>query len=210
MSNADYLSYGTADFALAPYGPHWKFMKKLCMTELLGGQTLEHHLPVRCDELKRFLHLLYKKAKANEAVDVGAELITLTNNMISRMALRKRFSENEDDADKVRKIVKEMCELAGKGNVSEMIWFCKNLDLQGFGKMLKDVRDRYDTMMEKIMKEHEEARKKEMGDGIKDVLDILLDIYEDENSEIRMTRENIKAFIMVKFSLLYLLHFTKN
>ena len=71
--------------------------------------------------------------------------------------------------------------------------------------MLKDVRDRYDTMMEKIMKEHEEARKKEMGDGIKDVLDILLDIYEDENSEIRMTRENIKAFIMVKFSLLSLL-----
>ncbi|XP_023912603.2 3,9-dihydroxypterocarpan 6A-monooxygenase [Quercus suber] len=199
MSNADYLSYGTADFALAPYGPHWKFMKKLCMTELLGGQTLEHHLPVRCDELKRFLHLLYKKAKANEAVDVGAELITLTNNMISRMALRKRFSENEDDADKVRKIVKEMCGLAGKGNVSEMIWFCKNLDLQGFGKRLKDVRDRYDTMMEKIMKEHEEARRKEMGDGIKDVLDILLDIYEDENSEIRMTRENIKAFIMNMF-----------
>lgn len=49
--------------------------------------------------------------------------------MISRMALRKRFSKNEDDADKVRKIVKEMCELAGKGNVSEVIWFCKNLDL---------------------------------------------------------------------------------
>jgi cytochrome P450 len=119
------------------------------------------------------------------------------------MALRKRCSENEDDADKVRKLVEEMCELAGKGNVSEMIWFCKNLDLQGFGKRLKDVRDRYDTMMEKIMKEHEEARKKKelKDDGIKDVLDILLDIYEDENSEIKMTRENIKGFIMVKFSL---------
>ncbi|GMY17478.1 3,9-dihydroxypterocarpan 6a-monooxygenase [Fagus crenata] len=90
-----------------------------------------------------------------------------------------------------------MCELAGKGNVSEMIWFCKNLDLQGFGKRLKDVRDRYDTMMEKIMKEHEEARKKKelKDDGIKDVLDILLDIYEEENSEIKMTRENIKGFI---------------
>lgn len=54
------------------------------------------------------------------------------------------------------------------------------------------------------MKEHEETSKKEMGEGIKDALDILLDVYEDENSEIRMTRENIKAFIMVKFSLLSL------
>jgi hypothetical protein len=129
---------------------------------------------------------------------VGVELIRLTNNIISRMALRKRCLENEDDDDKVRKLVEEMCELAGKGNVSEMIWFCKNLDLQGFGKRLKDVRDMYDTMMEKIMKEHEEARKKKelKDDGIKDVLDILLDIYEDENSEIKMTRENIKGFIM--------------
>lgn len=32
----------------------------------------------------------------------------------------------------------------------------------------------------------------------KDLLDILLDIYEDENAEWRLTRENIKAFIMVR------------
>uniref|UniRef100_A0A2N9GHI9 Cytochrome P450 n=1 Tax=Fagus sylvatica TaxID=28930 RepID=A0A2N9GHI9_FAGSY len=197
MANIDNLTYGLADFTMAPYGPYWKFIKKLCMTELLGGRTLEQHLPVRSEEIKQFLQLLHKKAKANEEVDVGVELIRLTNNIISRMALRKRCSENEDDADKVRKLVEEMCELAGKGNVSEMIWFCKNLDLQGFGKRLKDVRDRYDTMMEKIMKEHEEARKKKelKDDGIKDVLDILLYIYEDENSEIKMTRENIKGFI---------------
>ena len=187
MANIDNLTYGLADFTMAPYGPYWKFIKKLCMTELLGGRTLEQHLPVRSEEIKQFLQLLHKKAKANEEVDVGVELIRLTNNIISRMALRKRCSENEDDADKVRKLVEEMCELAGKGNVSKMIWFCKNLDLQGFGKRLKDVRDRYDTMMEKIMKEHKEARKKKelKDDGIKDVLDI----YEDENSEIKMTRK---------------------
>lgn len=175
-------------------------MKKLCMTELLGGKTLDQHISVRAEEMKRFLNLLLDKANAGEAVDVGVELIRLTNNIISRMALRTRCSEKEDEAGKV---VKEMCELAGKANVSEMIWFCKNLDLQGFGKRLEDVRGRYDRMMERIMKEHEEARRKEKkemvdgGDGIKDVLDILLDIYEDESSEIRMTRENIKGFIMV-------------
>lgn len=52
------------------------------------------------------------------------------------------------------------------------------------------------------MKEHEEARKKmkETRDEdvtVKDLLDILLDIYEDKNAEKRLTRENIKAFIMV-------------
>lgn len=49
--------------------------------------------------------------------------------------------------------------------------------------------------------EHEDARGKKSDDNgdemVKDLLDILLDIYEDENAEKRLTRENIKAFIMV-------------
>jgi hypothetical protein len=76
------------------------------------------------------------------------------------------------------------------------------LDLQGFGKRLKEVRKRFDTMTERIIMEHEEARKKKKetgeGDPVKDLLDILLDISEDDSSEMKLTRENIKAFILVK------------
>nr|XP_015869779.2 cytochrome P450 93A3-like [Ziziphus jujuba var. spinosa] len=203
----DYLTYGSADFSFAPYGPYWKFMKKLCMSELLGGRTLEQLLPVRLEEIKMFLELMLKKADANEAVDVGGELTRVTNNVISRMVMSQRCSENENEADRVRKLVKETAELTGKFNLSDYIGFCKNIDLQGFRKRLKEVRENFDTMMERIIKEHEEARKKEKkinggGDdhGVKDLLDILLDIAEDERSEIRLTRENIKAFILDIFA----------
>ncbi|KAH7512429.1 cytochrome P450 93A3 [Ziziphus jujuba] len=203
MANIDYLTYGSADFTMAPYGPYWKFMKKLCMSELLGVRTLDLHIPVRREEIKRFLKSTLRKAEKGEEMEVGAEVIRLTNNIISRMALKRRCSEDEDEAHKVRKLIEEMCELAGRFNASDMFWFCKNLDLQGYGKRLKDVRDGYDRMMEKIMNEHEETRKKKRSqsdeDGVKDLLDILLDIYEDENSEIKLTRENIKAFIMNMF-----------
>ena len=63
-------------------------------------------------------------------------------------------------------------------------------------KKLKEVRDKFDAMLDKIIKEHEKARKRKE-DGVKDLLDILLDISEDESSEMRLTRENIKAFILV-------------
>ncbi|KAA8517014.1 hypothetical protein F0562_017168 [Nyssa sinensis] len=199
-----YLTYGSQDFSFAPYGPYWKFMKKLCMSELLGGRTLDLLLPVRGDEIKRFIESLLKKANAGEAVNVGGELARVTNNVISRMIMSERCSENENDAGEVRKLVQETTELTGKFNLSDSIWFCKNLDLQGFGKRLKDVRDRFDEMMERIIKEHQEARmrKKKIGDGgdaVKDVLDILLDISEDESSEIKLTKENIKAFILNVF-----------
>jgi hypothetical protein len=38
------------------------------------------------------------------------------------------------------------------------------------------------------------------GYAVKDLLHILLDIYEDKSSEMRLTRENIKAFILVNQS----------
>lgn len=72
------------------------------------------------------------------------------------------------------------------------------------GKRLKDARNRFDFLMERMMKEHEDERNKRNEKAVdgdhaaeKDILDILLDIYEDERSEMRLTRENMKAFIMV-------------
>ncbi|EEF29985.1 cytochrome P450, putative [Ricinus communis] len=166
VANLHYLTYGSADFATIPYGPHWKFMKKLCMTELLGSRTLDQFLPIRQQETMRFLKVVLSKAAAKDAVNIGGELMRLTNNIMSRMVLRTRCSGKDDEADEVRKLVKELNELGAKFNLSDSIWFCKNLDLQGFEKRLKDARDRYDSMIERIIKEHEEARKKkEMDDG---------------------------------------------
>jgi hypothetical protein len=55
--------------------------------------------------------------------------------------------------------------------------------------------------MERVIKEHQEERKKRKENGeaahVMDLLDILLEIQEDESSEINITRENVKAFILV-------------
>ncbi|CAI0539900.1 unnamed protein product [Linum tenue] len=198
----DYLTYGSADFSFAPYGPYWKFMKKLCMSELLGGRILDRMLPLRREEIGRFLQGTKNRAEAGEAMDVGGELIRVANNVISVMMMRERCSGGAEEADQVRKLVEETAELTGKFNLSDYIWFCKRLDLQGFGKRLKDLRSRFDSMMERIIEEHVEARKKNINgdDEVKDLLDVLLDIKEDEDSEIKLTRENIKAFILDIFA----------
>ncbi|KAF4355045.1 hypothetical protein F8388_022297 [Cannabis sativa] len=71
------------DFTFAPYGPYWKFMKKLCMTQLLGGQTLNKLLPIRSEEIKRFTKLMSKRAESEEPIEIGKELTKLTNNIIT-------------------------------------------------------------------------------------------------------------------------------
>lgn len=201
LSNADYLTYGSVDLAFSSYGPYWKFMKKLCMTKLLGLQTLEKFVPVMREERHLFLQTLLGKAEAGETVDVKGEIMRLTNNLVTRILLRHRCSGNEDDASEVREFMKEIVQLVGSFNLADFIWFCKNLDLQGFKKRVKEARGRFDTMMERIMKAHEEERRKKRdpnngGDTVNDLLDILLDIIEDEKEEMRLTRENVKAIIL--------------
>lgn len=212
-----YLSYGSKGFLFAPYGEYWKFMKKLCVSELLGGRTLDQLSPLRKQETVRFLSLMQSKGEAGVAIDVGGELLTLANSVITRMTMSKTCFENDGDVEDIRKMVKDTAELAGKFNVSDFIWFCKNLDLQGMNKRLKEILDRFDTMMERVIREHEVERKrrKERGEEgahqVMDLLDILLEIQGDERTEMKLTRENVKAFILVSmfsyFPLLFPLYF---
>ncbi|KAK1391100.1 3,9-dihydroxypterocarpan 6A-monooxygenase [Heracleum sosnowskyi] len=199
-----HLSYDSQDLMFAPYGPYWKFVKKLFMSELLGGQTLDLLQSVRRYEIQSMINVMFKKSLVGEAVNVGGELIRLTNNVISSMVMRKR-SESEEEAGEVRKLIKEIFEISGIFNLSDFIWFCKNLDLQGVKKRLLDVRGRYDQMMERIIEEHRHLRMKKTeagneADAPKDFLDILLDMCEDESLEIRLSIDKIKAIVLDMFT----------
>ncbi|KAF4363219.1 hypothetical protein F8388_020789 [Cannabis sativa] len=207
--NIHYLTYGNSDFALAPYGPFWKFMKKLTVSKLLGASMMNFYRPIRREEIRLLINSIRKLANEGEKVDLGAQLMGLANNVISRMALKQKCAKNDDDAYEMRHVIDEMCDLGGKLNVQDFIWFCKKLDLQRFGKRLKDVRDRYDRLMGKIIEEHVEAKKKRMEgnnnnnnndyENNRDILDVLLDEFEDEKSEIKLTKENIHAYVMNMF-----------
>lgn len=193
-----YLTYNASDLGFAPYGTYWKFMKKLCMSELLNGRMLDQLLPIRQEKISRFLEMMRKKAEAYEVVNVSDELLKLTNSIVMRMAIGKSCFNSDDEAHKVTERVRESAMLSGKFNLADYFWFCKRLDLQGMGKRLKQVRDRFDTIMESIIQEHEEARSKSTKkDVAKDVLDALLSIYEDQSAEVKITRDNIKAFLVV-------------
>ncbi|KAK1412918.1 hypothetical protein QVD17_34522 [Tagetes erecta] len=199
-SALDYLTYGSKDFAFVTYGPYWKFMKKIVMSQLLNGSTLDSLHFVRQDEVNRFITSLSQTAKEKKAVDVSGELVKMTSNVISRMIMNERCSDNESEAQDVRKLVAEINEMTGKFNLSDYIWLFKHLDLQGFAKKLKDIRRRFDSFVDKIIEEHEEARKHETRSHVKDLLSILLDIAEDDSMEIELTKDNIKALILNMFT----------
>ncbi|GKE18856.1 cytochrome P450 93A3-like protein [Tanacetum coccineum] len=114
--------------------------------------------------------------------------------LIKTWIMSKRCTDEDGE---LGQMIADITKISGSFNLSNYVWLLKTLDVQGLGRKVKDTRLRYDLVIDKILEEHDKERKdKNIGQVVKDLFDILLDIKQDDNSEIKMTRENIKAFIL--------------
>jgi hypothetical protein len=217
------FAYGSDGFAFAPYSPHWRFMKRLCMSELLGPRTVDQLRPIRRAGLVSMLQsvLLASSSSSSSVVDLTSALIRLSNTSIIRMMASTVPASITDEA---QVLVKAVAELVGAFNVEDYIAVCRGWDLQGLGRRAADVHRRFDALMEDMIRHKEEARearrmredpaaennKKAASTPVtgKDLLDILLDKMEDDMAaEVTLTREKIKAFFIVRsgcFQLYYI------
>ncbi|RDX66635.1 Licodione synthase, partial [Mucuna pruriens] len=204
----DMVTYHNATFAFAPYDTYWKFMKRLSTTELLGNRTLGHFLPIRTRELHQFIRILFDKSNAKESVNLTEALLRLSNNIISQMMLSIKSSGTNSRAEQARALVREVTQIFGEFNVSDFIGFCKKLDLQGFRKRALDIHRRYDALLENIICDREESRRKSKVEGcedgdhqrVMDFLDILLDVVDQKECEVQLTRNHVKSLILDYFT----------
>jgi hypothetical protein len=202
------LAYGKAGFAFAPYGAYWRFVKRLCMSELLGPRTVELLRPVRAAELAGVLRAAQSAAERGEGVDMSHELVRMANNSIMRMVASALPGEM---AEAARDCAKQVAELVGAFNAEDFVAVCRGWDLQGIGRRTNEVHARFDALLETIIAAKEEARRRSLGLGrressSKDLLDMLMDAAEDDTAEVKLTRDNIKAFVLV--STLYIFKYS--
>ncbi|XP_075644400.1 cytochrome P450 705A22-like [Castanea sativa] len=186
------IPYGNSGFFTAPYGDYWRFVKKLCNTELLSTGHLERSRAVREKELARFLQNVFESAKRKEVVDLGVELMKLTNNMLCTMTASTSCSEKGDEAERIRKIMKDIFTVGSKVFFGNILGPFGILGFWLFGKQAITEQLKIDEILEGMLKEHEDQIGKK---DTQDFIDILLKVYRDGKAEVKMTRSNIKAFL---------------
>ncbi|KAL6861702.1 hypothetical protein ACP4OV_017402 [Aristida adscensionis] len=198
-----HLAYGSAGFAFAPYGAHWRFVKRLCMSELLGPRTVDQLRPVREAELRAVLAAARAAAARGEPVDVSRLLIRMSNNAIMRMVATALPGEMTEAA---RDCAKKVAEVVGAFNLEDYVALCRGWDLQGLTRRTREVRDKFDALLEIMITAKENARRSPAAAAAaepaktKDLLDLLMDAAEDPNAEVKLSRENIKAFVLDIFT----------
>ncbi|KAJ9691925.1 hypothetical protein PVL29_011164 [Vitis rotundifolia] len=192
-----YTTYNYSDITWSPYGPYWRQARKMCLMELFSVRRLESYEYIRVEETKSLLTSLYKQS--NSPVNLKDDLSTLSLNVISRMVLGKKYlDENVEGSivtpEEFKKMLDELFLLSGVLNIGDSIPWIDFLDLQGYVKRMKVLSKKFDRFLEHVLDEHNARRKAVENYVAKDMVDVLLQLADDPNLEVKLERHGVKAF----------------
>ncbi|KAL9274525.1 Tryptamine 5-hydroxylase-like protein [Drosera capensis] len=183
LVSAQYLSFGWSDVTFSPYGKYWRNARRICVTELLSGRALAGFGSVRGEETARLVEAV--KGRVGSQVDLSELLFALANDVVCRAAFGRRF---EGGGRGLVDVLTETQELfAGWRWLDVMTGYRKRLE-----RNLSDLR----RVCDEIIQEHLMKNKENGGDEGEDFVDVLLRAQRQEDLEIPITDDNLKALVM--------------
>lgn len=117
------LSYGGLDMAFAPYGEHWRQIRRICVVHLLNPKKVQSSRPIREDEVLRMVERISKSAAASssQTVDLSEMLLSLTASIICRTAFRRNYLVEPEPRIDVFRSLREAHRLCSGASVSRTI-----------------------------------------------------------------------------------------
>ena len=194
------LLYNKNDVSMAPYGEYWRQIRSICVLRLLSNKRVQSFRNVRYEELEIFMG---KIEKSKSAINLSDSFASLTNDIICRVALGRKYGGDED-GKKFKTLLKDFNQLLGVFNVGDYIpslgWINK---INGLDGKVEKVAEEFDGFLEKVVEEHASKllnKRDNDDDGDRDFVDVLLDIQKDGSAGFPLTRVSIKAIILDMFA----------
>ncbi|EXB59542.1 Cytochrome P450 81D1 [Morus notabilis] len=189
-----YISYNHTTIVAAPYGDHWRNLRRIGTLEIFSSARLNNFLVSRRDEVKRLLRRIsVNSLRASGKVQLKSVFQELTLNIIIRMVAGKRYYgedvADEDEATKFREIMKEVFENGGAGNPADFLPIL-NWIPEGYEKRIKRLAKRTDSFLQSLIEEHR-SRKESKNTMIDHLLSLQVSQPEYYTDQI------IKGFVLI-------------
>nr|P37118.1 RecName: Full=Cytochrome P450 71A2; AltName: Full=CYPLXXIA2; AltName: Full=Cytochrome P-450EG4 [Solanum melongena]BAA03635.1 Cytochrome P-450EG4 [Solanum melongena]CAA50645.1 P450 hydroxylase [Solanum melongena] len=199
-SIVDRLSYGSKDVGFSPFGEYWRRAKSITVLHLLSNTRVQSYRNVRAEETANMIGKI-RQGCDSSVINLGEHLCSLTNNIISRVALGRTYDEKESG---IEHIIEQFVELLGIFNVGDYIprleWVNK---FTGLDAKVKKVAKELDMFLEIVIEEHIIRKKKEeytsTGEA-KDFVDVLLEIQNGNETDFPLQRDSLKAILLDSFA----------
>ncbi|KAK7290126.1 hypothetical protein RIF29_04326 [Crotalaria pallida] len=175
----------------APFGEYWRNLRRISATHLFSPRRIaasdEFRLNIGARMVRQIKSLMMEEKKngGDGVVEVRQVLHfgSLNNVMMTVFGKSYEFGEGDCDGNEVEVLVKEGYDLLGVFNWSDHFPLLGWLDLQGVRKRCRNLVERVNVFVGKIILEHRMKRgveNKIVDEGSSDFVDILLDL-EKEN-----------------------------
>lgn len=199
------FSYGGKDIAFQPYGPEWRMLRKIFVREMQSNANLDAFYSLRRNKVKESVNETYRKI--GKPVNIGELAFSTVINMISGMFWGGTLEVDTeiDIGSEFRAAASELIEILGKPNVSDFFPVLARFDIQGIERKMKKATQRIEKIYDFVMDEWIEkggarVESEAKNDQRKDFMHFLLG-FKEQDSGRSISREQIKALLMVTFPL---------
>ncbi|CAI0447444.1 unnamed protein product [Linum tenue] len=199
------LLYDYEDIATAPYGEGWRQRRSICVLHLLSNRRVQSFQRVREEETA----ILMKKMKEQRVVNLSESFATLTNDIVSRATLGRKYSEQGSHGGQKKnfnELLLEFMELLGSFNVGDFIPLLSWINIfTGFNSRVGIISKEFDDFLEGVVDEHaskleNRADRETEEEEAEDLVDILLKLQRDNALGFPLTRKNVKAIVLNMFA----------
>ncbi|XP_059427748.1 cytochrome P450 81Q32-like [Corylus avellana] len=157
---AKHLGYNQTTVTAAPYGDHWRNLRRIIALEIFSTTRLNMFLGIRRDEIKRLLRKLgHNSSQDFTKVELKSMFLDLTFNIIMRMVAGKRYYgygedvKDEEEARQFREIMREIAENGGASNPQEFVPMLRWIDYGSLEKRLMRLGKTTDAFMQGLIDE---------------------------------------------------------
>jgi cytochrome P450 len=194
---AKHLAYNTTGLLWAPYGDHWRNLRRIVSIEVLSAYRLQMLSAIRLEEVKSMICVLFRNQ--NQIVDMKTVFFELTLNIMMRMIAGKRYYGEDvsdvEEAKRFRAIHAETFLLGGETIIGDFIPWIKSKKME---KRLIECHLKSDSFMQYLI---EEQRRKIVesdccGEKKTNLIQVLLSLQETEPGY--YSDDIIKGIILVR------------
>ncbi|GJN39849.1 hypothetical protein PR202_gb28997 [Eleusine coracana subsp. coracana] len=202
---ADIILYGASDSCYAPYGAHFRKVRKLVTLHLLSSKKVLAYRPDREEEVALVMEKLVISAAAGAAavVDMREMLQSFTNDLICR-AVSGKFFREEGRNKMFRELIGANATLLGGFNLED--YFPKLARLKLVRKIIcakaMKINKRWDQLLNKLIHDHVTRLQQQQASDTdaqqeedSSFIEVLLSLQE----EYGLTTDHIKAIVISMF-----------
>lgn len=194
------FAYQGKTLVFVRYGPQWRFLRKICTTELFSPKRLDALQHLRKEEVNRTIESIFEDSKKRQSVNIGASAFVTSLSLVARMVCGKLvFHPGSQEAAEFKDMVWEVLKLSGTANLADVFPCLERFDLQGLNRRMKNLASRFDRLFDRIIEERLQEKEAGVHDSCgegKDFLEVMLDL---KKGGTQFTLEDIKGMLMDMF-----------